>query len=174
MNIRQSVNDEGHDLWDDHLLRSLLRKMKRGTSDLQMILPRGTGSSPMKVSQGRCRRTTSPFFRNVMWSTGSWVYVHAPAVAGLPRVPGPRCGRCTGRGRPRPRTLRRWSPMRHRSWRRRLPRPPRWCVRDVLLPLPTNEGQQRILVQAQHSTRGGAVRGHRGSKSHTIANHLSH
>jgi hypothetical protein len=44
----------------------------------------------------------------------------------------------------------------------------------LLLPLPTNEEQQRILAQAQHST-GGTVQGPPGTgKSHTIANILSH
>ncbi len=44
----------------------------------------------------------------------------------------------------------------------------------LLLPLPTNEEQQRILVQAQHST-GVTVQGPPGTgKSHTIANIISH
>ena len=44
----------------------------------------------------------------------------------------------------------------------------------MLLPLPTNEEQQRILTQAQHST-GVTVQGPPGTgKSHTIANIISH
>ena len=44
----------------------------------------------------------------------------------------------------------------------------------LLLPLPTNEEQQRILAQAQHST-GVTVQGPPGTgKSHTIANIISH
>jgi len=44
----------------------------------------------------------------------------------------------------------------------------------LLLPLPTNEEQQRILTQAQHST-GVTVQGPPGTgKSHTIANIISH
>jgi len=44
----------------------------------------------------------------------------------------------------------------------------------LLLPLPTNEEQQRILTQAQHRT-GVTVQGPPGTgKSHTIANIISH
>ena len=47
-------------------------------------------------------------------------------------------------------------------------------VEPLLLPLPTNEEQQRILAQAQHST-GVTVQGPPGTgKSHTIANIISH
>jgi hypothetical protein len=44
----------------------------------------------------------------------------------------------------------------------------------LLLPMPTNEEQQRILAQAQHNT-GVTVQGPPGTgKSHTIANIISH
>ena len=47
-------------------------------------------------------------------------------------------------------------------------------VEPLLLPLPTNEEQQRILAQAQRST-GVTVQGPPGTgKSHTIANIISH
>ncbi|MGH3276513.1 MAG: AAA domain-containing protein, partial [Streptosporangiaceae bacterium] len=162
MAIRQSVNDEGAELWDMQALHGLLRRLIRaidhsGTLVEQANVPGDDGSAIVDGSWVLYMRRRLPDYQGFLDRmrelyrdesvavplTLQAVVTDAPSALPGDGVPGPGSRNDEDH-------------------------------EPLLLPLPTNEEQQRILVQAQHST-GVTVQGPPGTgKSHTIANIISH
>ena len=164
MSIRQSVNDEGTDLWDAQALQGLLRPLIRaidheGTVVEQAPPPADDGAAVVDGSWVLFMRRRLPDYQGFLERMRALYRDESVAVPAHP---------AGGRHR----MLRR--PWRRRRLPRRRRRQRRHDAEPLLLPLPTNEEQQRILAQAQHST-GVTVQGPPGTgKSHTIANIISH
>lgn len=162
MTIRQSVNDEGAELWDMPALHSLLRRLIRaidhsGTLAEQTAMPRDDGSAIVDGSWVLYMRRRLPDYQGFLDRMRELYRDEAVAVPlTLQAVVTDAPSVLTGDGAPDAgdRTEGDHEPL--------------------LLPLPTNEEQQRILFQAQHRT-GVTVQGPPGTgKSHTIANIISH
>jgi very-short-patch-repair endonuclease len=161
LSIRQSVNDEGADLWDAPLLQGLLRPLIRAIDHEGTL----AGQAPPPPDTGAAV------------ADGSWVLFmrrKLPDYLGfLDRM------RALYRDEsvPVPATLQAIVTDAPSALASQAPAPGSGAEHDtepLLLPLPTNEEQQRILAQAQHST-GVTVQGPPGTgKSHTIANIISH
>lgn len=162
MSVRQAVNDEGADLWDVQALHGLLRRLVRAidhTGTLVAVDP-ASGDNEAAIVDGswmlymRRRLPDYQGFLDRMRELYRDQAVAVPltlqaVVTDAPSeladaVPPDSVGHSPGEYEP------------------------------LLLPLPTNEEQQRILIQAQRST-GVTVQGPPGTgKSHTIANIISH
>ena len=157
MSIRQSVNDEGTDLWDAQVLQSLLRPLIRAVDHEGTVVQEAPPPADAAVVDGSwvlfMRRRLPDYlgFLDRMRALYRDEAVAVPdtlqaVVCDAPSVLAGQAAAATADGAAEP----------------------------LLLPLPTNEEQQRILVQAQHST-GVTVQGPPGTgKSHTIANIISH
>ncbi|MDX6333969.1 MAG: hypothetical protein QOG05_1309 [Streptosporangiaceae bacterium] len=161
MSIRQSVNDEGADLWDAPLLQGLLRPLIRaidheGTLAGQAPPPPETGAAVADGSWVLFMRRKLPDylgFLDRMRALYRDESVAVPATLQAIVTDAPSAlaaqGLSDGSGADQD-------------------------AEPLLLPLPTNEEQERILAQAQHRT-GVTVQGPPGTgKSHTIANIISH
>jgi very-short-patch-repair endonuclease len=158
MSIRQSVNDEGIDLWDAQVLQGLLRPLIRAVDHdgtLAELTPPPADAAVADGSWVLFMRRRMPDYLGFLERMRTLYRDESVAVpetlqAIVSDAPSGLAGDEAGNGRaghdPEP----------------------------LLLPLPTNEEQQRILTQAQHST-GVTVQGPPGTgKSHTIANIISH
>ena len=168
MSIRQSVNDEGADLWDAPLLQGLLRPLIRaidheGTLAGQAPPPPDTGAGAA-VADGSwalfMRRRLPDYlgFLDRMRALYRDESVAVPATLQAIVTDAPSALAAQGLAA---QGLADGSAANHDA-------------EPLLLPLPTNEEQQRILAQGQHST-GVTVQGPPGTgKSHTIANIISH
>jgi very-short-patch-repair endonuclease len=157
MSIRQSVNDEGTDLWDAQVLKGLLRPLVRAIDDGGTLVERAASPAEAAVADGswvlfmRRRLPDYQGFLERMRELYRDASVPVPETlqAVVSDAPSELAGGA-GHGRAN------------------------LEAEPLLLPLPTNEEQQRILSQAQHST-GVTVQGPPGTgKSHTIANVISH
>ena len=158
MSIRQAVNNDGIDLWDAPALEGTLRALIRAIDHEGTVVERALAPADAAVTDGswvlfmRRRLPDYQGFLDQMRALYRDESVPVPAtlqavVSDAPSaLAGPRSGPQAGDADYEP----------------------------LLLPLPTNEEQQRILAQAQHST-GVTVQGPPGTgKSHTIANIISH
>jgi very-short-patch-repair endonuclease len=157
MSIRQSVNDEGTDLWDPHVLQSLLRPLVRAVDHEGTVVDQTSPPGDAAVVDGSwvlfMRRRLPDYlgFLDRMRALYRDESVAVPdtlqaVVTDAPSILAEQSAAAA-----------------HRT-----------PAEPLLLPLPTNEEQQRILVQAQHGT-GVTVQGPPGTgKSHTIANVISH
>ena len=162
LSIRQSVNDEGAELWDAQALHGLLRRLARTIDHAGTLVDQATASGDdgaatvdgSWVLYMRRRLPDYQGFLDRMRELYRDQFVAVPltlqaVVTDAPSVLAEDGSLDSG----------------SRSDPDREP---------LLLPLPTNEEQQRILIQAQHST-GVTVQGPPGTgKSHTIANIISH
>ena len=161
MSIRQSVNDGGTDLWDAQVLQGLLRSLIRaidheGTVAGHAQPPADTAAAAVDGSWVLFMRLRLPDYQGFLEQMRALyrdqsVAVPNPLQAAVSDAPSALAGQVATAG----------------SRAEGLGEP-------LLLPLPTNEEQQRILTQAQAST-GVTVQGPPGTgKSHTIANIISH
>jgi very-short-patch-repair endonuclease len=161
MSIRQSVRDEGTDLWDAQLLQGLLRPLVRavdheGTVVEQAPPPAEASAAVVDGSWVLFMRRRLPDYQGFLERMRALYRDQSVAVpdtlqAVVSDTPSALAGQVAAAGSGRPA-----------------------AAEPLLLPLPTNEEQQRILTQAQHST-GVTVQGPPGTgKSHTIANIISH
>jgi very-short-patch-repair endonuclease len=162
MTIRQSVSDEGTDLWDAQVLRGLLRPLIRaidheGTVVGQAPPPAQPAAAVVDGSWALFMRRRLPDYQGFLERMRALYRdqsVAVPAtlqavVSDSPSAVAGQAAAAVGGGAAEP-------------------------AEPLLLPLPINEEQQRILTQAQHST-GVTVQGPPGTgKSHTIANIISH
>jgi very-short-patch-repair endonuclease len=166
MSIRQSVNDRGTDLWDAQILQGLLRPLIRAIDHEGAVVerarrPSGTEAAVVDGSWVLFMRRRQPDYQGFLARMRALyrdesVPVPSTLQAAVSDAPSSLDAQPSGRldvaaagggGAD---------------------------VEPLLLPLPTNEEQQRILAQAQHST-GVTVQGPPGTgKSHTIANIISH
>jgi very-short-patch-repair endonuclease len=161
MSIRQAVNDEGADLWDAPLLQGLLRPLIRavdheGTLAGQAPSPPDTGAAVADGSWVLFMRRKLPDYLGFLERMRALYRDESVAVpATLQAIVTDAPSALAAQG------------LADGSAAGQDPEP-------LLLPLPTNEEQQRILAQAQRST-GVTVQGPPGTgKSHTIANIISH
>ena len=157
MSIRQSVNDEGIDPWDSQALEEVLRRLVRAIDHEGTLTSRANAQAPGEAAVAdpgwvlfaRRRQPDYLGFLDRMRALylDETVAVPYPLRAIVSSAPWALTGHgSAGDGDPGP----------------------------LLLPLPANEEQQRILVQARHGT-GVTVQGPPGTgKSHTIANVISH
>ena len=166
MSIRQSVNDEGAELWDAPTLHGLLRPLIRaidhsGTVAEQAPPPAEDGAAVVDGSWALFMRRRLPDYQGFLDRMRELYRDEAVAV--------PHTLQAVVTDAP--------SALAAQALAAHAPDSGRGSDGDaepLLLPLPTNEEQQRILVQAQHST-GVTVQGPPGTgKSHTIANIISH
>jgi hypothetical protein len=162
--VRQSVNDDGADLWDVDVLRSLLRPLVRAIDHQGTLVDTaGQATETARVDgswvlfmrrrlpdyQGFLERMRALYRDETVAVPDTLQAVVSSAPSSLAELSGVADGTGSAGG-----TAAHDEPL--------------------LLPLPTNEEQQRILSQAQHST-GVTVQGPPGTgKSHTIANIISH
>ncbi len=158
MSIRQSVNDEGLDLWDSQglrgVLQSLIRAIDHEGTVIEQVRPH-SGTATVDRSWVLFMRRRLPDYQGFLERMRALYKDKSVAVpetlrAVVSDAPSALAGSAVARagsgGEAEP----------------------------LLLPLPTNEEQQRILAQAQHNT-GVTVQGPPGTgKSHTIANIISH
>ena len=161
MSLRQSVNDEGTDLWDAQVLEGLLRPLVRAIDHEGSVVehaPPPADEDPAAVDgswmlfmrrrlpdyQGFLERMRALYRDESVAVPNTVQAVVSDAPSALPEQAITASDWAEGPAEP------------------------------LLLPLPTNEEQQRILTQAQHRT-GVTVQGPPGTgKSHTIANIISH
>ena len=159
MSIRQSVNDEGTDPWDAQVLQGLLRPLIRaidhnGTLTEHALMPTDTAAA--NGSWVLYMRRRLPDYQGFLQRMRALYRDESVAVpetlqAVVSDAPSVLAGQAAVADGDNQRD-----------------------AEPLLLPLPTNEEQQRILTQAQHST-GVTVQGPPGTgKSHTIANIISH
>jgi hypothetical protein len=165
MSIRQSVNDGGTDLWDTQVLQGLLRPLIRAVDHEGTVVeharpPAATEAAVVDGSWVLFMRRRQPDYQGFLERMRALYRDESVAVpstlqAAVSDAPSSLAAQAfsqnlvAGGGADTD-------------------------VEPLLLPLPTNEEQQRILVQAQHST-GVTVQGPPGTgKSHTIANIISH
>jgi very-short-patch-repair endonuclease len=158
MSVRQSVNDEGADLWDDQVLQGLLRPLIRAIDHDGTIVGRAPLPAEAAVVDGSWvlfMRRRLPDYQGFLERMRNLYQDESVAVPGtlqavVSDAPSTLAGHAVAPGGDD------------------------GDAEQLLLPLPTNEEQQRILTQAQHST-GVTVQGPPGTgKSHTIANVISH
>ena len=159
MSIRQSVNDEGTDLWDAQVLQSLLRPLIRAIDHEGTLAERAPQPADAAVVDGSWvlfMRRRLPDYLGFLEQMRALYRDESVAVpetlqAVVADAPSALAGQTAAHGGAAD-----------------------GDVEPLLLPLPTNEEQQRILTQAQRST-GVTVQGPPGTgKSHTIANIISH
>ena len=166
MSIRQSVNDGGTDLWDTQVLQGLLRPLIRAVDHEGTVVehappPADAEAAVVDGSWVLFMRRRQPDYQGFLERMRALYRDESVAVpstlqAAVSDAPSSLAAQAFGQhvvaaggsaGTD---------------------------VEPLLLPLPTNEEQQRILAQAQHST-GVTVQGPPGTgKSHTIANIISH
>ncbi|MGH3847815.1 MAG: AAA domain-containing protein, partial [Pseudonocardiaceae bacterium] len=162
MAIRQSVNDRGTDLWDTQVLQSLLRPLIRavdheGTVAEHAPPPAETEAAVVDGSWVLFMRRRQPDYQGFLECMRALYRDESVAVpstlqAAVSDAPSSLAAQAFGQHVVAAGT----------------------DAEPLLLPLPTNEEQLRILAQAQHST-GVTVQGPPGTgKSHTIANIISH
>src|SRR5258706_2707410 len=155
MTIRQSVRDEGTDLWDAQLLQGLLRPLVRavdheGTVVEQTPPPAEGSAAVVDGSWVLFMRRRLPDYQGFLERMRALYRDQSVAVpealhAVVSDTPSALAGQLAAAGSGRPA-----------------------AAEPLLLPLPTNEEQQAVLTQAQHST-GVTVQGPPGTgKSHTI------
>jgi hypothetical protein len=161
MSVRQSVNDDGLDLWDPLVLQSLMLPLIRAVDDRGTLVERASAPADAAVADGswvlymRRRLPDYQGFLDRMRELYRDESVPVPdtlqsVVTDAPSELASGAGGEEAYG------------MHGQE------------LEPLLLPLPTNEEQERILSQAQHST-GVTVQGPPGTgKSHTIANVISH
>ena len=165
MSIRQSVNDSGTDLWDTQVLQGLLRPLIRaidheGTVVEHASPPAETGAAVVDGSWVLFMRRRQPDYQGFLERMRALYRDESVAVpntlqAAVSDAPSSLPAQAFGQ---------------HLTAGGNADTD----VEPLLLPLPTNEEQQRILAQAQRST-GVTVQGPPGTgKSHTIANIISH
>jgi very-short-patch-repair endonuclease len=166
MSIRQSVNDGGTDLWDTQVLQGLLRPLIRaidheGTAVELARPPADTEAAVVDGSWVLFMRRRQPDYQGFLERMRALYRDESVAVPSTLQAAVSDA----------PSSLAAQASDQHvvASDRRA-----DTDVEPLLLPLPTNEEQQRILAQAQQST-GVTVQGPPGTgKSHTIANIISH
>lgn len=159
MSIRQSVNDEGTDLWDPEVLRSVLQPLIRAIDHEGTVVEHAPPPVHAAAADGSWvlfMRRRLPDYQGFLERMRALYKDESVAVpdtlqAVVSDAPSALAGSAA--------SARRGDDG---------------DAEPLLLPLPTNEEQQRILAQAQHST-GVTVQGPPGTgKSHTIANIISH
>jgi very-short-patch-repair endonuclease len=161
MSIRQSVNDAETEPWDAQVLQGLLRSLIRaidhdGTVVEHAPPPAEAAAAVVDGSWVLFMRRRLPDYQGFLEQMRTLyrdqsVPVPSPLQAAVADAPSALAGQVIAAGSR-----------------------PGGPDERLLLPLPTNEEQQRILTQAQHST-GVTVQGPPGTgKSHTIANIISH
>jgi very-short-patch-repair endonuclease len=157
MSVRQSVNDDDVDFWDPEVLQGLMQPLIRAIDDRGTLVERVAAPSESAVADGswvlymRRRLPDYQGFLDRMRELYRDEAVHVPDTlqAVVSDAPSQLANGPSADGRDQ-------------------------VHEPLLLPLPTNEEQERILSQAQHST-GVTVQGPPGTgKSHTIANIISH
>ena len=158
MSIRQSVNDSGMELWDGQGLAHVLQQLIRAIDHEGMLAEHAPAPAEAAVADGswalymRRRLPDYQGFLERMRELYRDESVAVPdtlqaIVSDAPSVLAERSAAAAERAA---------------------------ADEPLLLPLPTNEEQQRILARAQQST-GVTVQGPPGTgKSHTIANIISH
>ncbi len=159
LSIRQSVNDEGLDLWDPQVVRGVLQPLIRAIDHegtvAEHVSPHG-GAATVDSSWVLFMRRQLPDYQGFLEQMRALYKDESVAVpetlqAVVSDAPSALAGSAIGAS----------------GGADSDPEP-------LLLPLPTNEEQKRILEQAQHNT-GVTVQGPPGTgKSHTIANIISH
>jgi very-short-patch-repair endonuclease len=164
MSIRQSVNDGGTDLWDTRVLQDLLRPLIRAIDHEGTVVEHAPPPAEAAVVDGSWvlfMRRRQPDYQGFLERMRALYRDESVAVpdtlqAAVSDVPSSLAAQAFDQH------VVAASDSAHAD------------VEPLLLPLPTNEEQQRILAQAQHST-GVTVQGPPGTgKSHTIANIISH
>ena len=166
MSIRQSVNDGGTDLWDTQVLQGLLRPLIRAIDHEGTVVehappPMGAEAAVVDGSWVLFMRRRQPDYQGFLERMRALYRDESVAVpstlqAAVSDAPSSLAAQAFGQ---------------HVA---AAGRRAGTDAEPLLLPLPTNEEQQRILAQAQHST-GVTVQGPPGTgKSHTIANIISH
>lgn len=161
MSIRQSVNEAGTDLWDAQALQDLLQPLVRAADHEGTVLehappPAGEGPAVADGSWVLFMRRRLPDYQGFLERMRALYRDESVAVpdtlqAVVSDAPSALAGHADAAD----------------SGADRVAEP-------LLLPLPTNEEQRRILTLAQHRT-GVTVQGPPGTgKSHTIANIISH
>jgi hypothetical protein len=161
MTIRQSLSDDGAELWDAQALRDLLRRLVRaidhqGTVVEQPAPPAEGAPAVVDGSWVLYMRRRLPDYQSFL-ERMRVLYRDQSAA-----VPDPLQAVVSDS----PSALARQAATAH-GGRHAAPEP-------LLLPLPANEEQQAILTQVQHSM-GVTVQGPAGTAtSHTIANIISH
>ncbi len=161
MSIRHSVSDEGTDLWDAQVLQSLLRPLVRAVDHEGTVVEHAPppGEAAAAVVDGSWvlfMRRRLPDYQGFLERMRALyrdqsVIVPDTLQAVVSDSPSALAGQAAAADRGA-----------------------HGLAEPLLLPLPANEEQQRILTQAQHST-GVTVQGPPGTgKSHTIANIISH
>ena len=158
MSVRQSVNDSGMDLWDEQALAHVLQQLVRAINHEGTLAGQAPPPAQAAVVDGswvlymRRRLPDYQGFLERMRELYRDESVPLPdtlqaIVTDAPSVLAERNAAAAERAA---------------------------ADEPLLLPLATNEEQQRILARAQHST-GVTVQGPPGTgKSHTIANIISH
>jgi hypothetical protein len=152
MSLRQSVSDEGADLWDAQVLRGLLGRLVRaidheGTLVEQAAPPAEGAAAVVDGSWVLYMRRRLPDYQTFLERMRALyrdqsVAVPDPLQAVVSDSPSALAGQA--------------------------------AAEPLLLPLPANEEQQAILTQAQHRT-GVTVQGRPGTGTpHMIANIISH
>jgi AAA domain len=165
MSIRQSVNDSGTDPWDAQVLQGLLRPLIRAIDHEGTVVEHARPPSGAQAAvdgswvlfmrrrqpdyQGFLERMRALYRDESVPVPGTLQAAVSDAPSSLDAQPSGQLDvAAAGSAGP--------------------------DLEPLLLPLPTNEEQRRILAQAQHST-GVTVQGPPGTgKSHTIANIISH
>jgi hypothetical protein len=166
MSVRQSVNDSGIDPWDSQALQDLLRPLIRAIDHDGAVvesarLPQDTDPAAVDGSWVLFLRRRQPDYQGYLdrmraLYRDSSVPVPTTLQAAVSDAPSALGALAPGDD---PAVAEDGTAARSEP---------------LLLPLPTNEEQERILAQAQHST-GVTVQGPPGTgKSHTIANIISH
>jgi hypothetical protein len=161
MTIRQSLSDDSADLWDAQVLRDLLRRLVRAIDHegtvVEHAAPPAEGSpAVVDVSWVLYMRRRLPDYQSFLERMRALYRDQSAAV------PDPLQAVVSDSPSALPSQAAAADGGRHAA------------ADPLLLPLPTNEEQQAILTQAQHST-GVTVQGPPGTgKSHTIANIISH
>ncbi len=161
MSLRQSVSDEGTDVWDARVLQEVLRRLIRAIDHAGTVVehappPAEAAEAVVDGSWVLFTRRRLPDYQGFLERMRALYRDRSVAVpdtlqAVVSDSPSALAGQAAAADRGA-----------------------RGPAEPLLLPLPTNEEQQRILAQAQHST-GVTVQGPPGTgKSHTIANIISH
>ena len=163
MSIRQSVNDRGTDLWDTQVLEGLLRPLIRAIDHEGTVAehaPPPAETAVVDASWVLFMRRRRPDYQGFLERMRDLYRDESVTVPNTLRA---AVSDAPSSLDPQPLGQQGMAIADSGS-----------DVEPLLLPLPTNEEQQRILAQAQHST-GVTVQGPPGTgKSHTIANIISH
>jgi AAA domain len=161
MSIRQSLSEEGVDVWDGQVLHGLLRPLVRAIDHEGTLAehapPPGEGAAAViDGSWVLFMRRRLPDYQGFLERMRGLYRDESVAVpdilqAVVSDTPSAVTGQAAGDGSRADED-----------------------IEPLLLPLPTNEEQERVVTRAQHST-GVTVQGPPGTgKSHTIANIISH